>query len=304
MSRFEIWAATPTPFDADGRLDVSVIEQQVVHLQRDGVVGAFVTGTTGEFAALSVHERRQMVEAWAAARPDGFGLGVQVGGGGLAQDVELAAHARDAGADLVASVAPFYGEAPTVELVIRHLEAVASAAGDLPFCYYHIPSMTGSTHLPGDVVAAARERIPTLAAVKYTAEDLMELDRLNDSGIKVYFGRDELLPAGLAFGARAVIGSLFNSMAPIAHQVVEAYDRGEHERAFELHRPFRLVARTAQRHGGLGFVKELMNRLGPQCGSPRSPWGPLASADLQAADQLVPDLQTAIDKANSERERP
>jgi N-acetylneuraminate lyase len=93
-------------------------------------------------------------------------------------------------------------------------------------------------------------------------------------------------------------------MAPIAHQVVEAYDRGELQRAFALHEPFRAVARTAQHHGGLGFVKELMNRLGPECGSPRSPWGPLAATDLQAADQLVPDLQTAIEKANSERERP
>lgn len=296
MSRLEIWAAAPTPFDPDGRLDLSVIREQAAHLHAHGVHGAFVTGTTGEFAAMSTDERKRVVETWADVRPDGFGLAAQVGSSDLAQARELASHAEQHGLDFVAAVAPYYGEAPTVDLTVRHLAAVASAAPATPFCYYHIPSMTGSTHRPSDVLDHARAHIPMLRGVKYTDEDLMELDRLRTRhpDVRVYFGRDELLPAGLAFGADAVIGSLFNGLTPVAHAVTDAFDAGEHDRALTLHRPFREIAATSDRHGGVGFVKELMNRLGPDAGRPRSPWGPLDPTSIAAIDDLLPSLKEAL----------
>lgn len=302
MSRLEIWAASTTPFDAEGRLDVSAIPEQAEHLHRSGVFGAFVTGTTGEFPSLSAAERRRVVEAWSAARPHGMAFGVQVGSNDLAEATELAAHAADNGADLIAAVAPYYGEAPSVDLSVAHLRAIAAAAPRTPFCYYHIPSMTGSTHRPSDVVAHAATHIPTLHAVKFTDEDLIEFDRTQRAsmGIKVFFGRDELLPAGLSFGAGAVIGSLFNGLAPVAHRVTEAYDRGDHHRAFTLHKPFRDIAEVSGQYGGLGFIKELMNRLGPDAGRPRTPWGPLDQSALAAIDDLLPSLKQAIADATED----
>lgn len=293
MSRLEIWAATPTPFGPDGHLNVAVIAAQAVHLQDIGVHGAFVTGTTGEFAALSTDERKRVVEAWAEARPDGFGLAAHVGGADLGQAVELAAHAEAVGVDFIAAVAPYYGEAPTVDLVVDHLRAIAEAAPATTLCYYHIPSMTGSTYRPSEVVSRATPVIPTLRAVKFTDSDLMEysLLRAANADLRVYFGRDELLPAALAFGVDAVIGSLYNGLAPVAHQATEAFDGGDPSLAFELHTPFRDIAAAAGRRGGLGFVKELMNELGPDCGRPRSPWGPLRERDRAIAASLATELR-------------
>ncbi|MEV0398342.1 dihydrodipicolinate synthase family protein [Polymorphospora rubra] len=294
MSRLEIWAATPAPFDAQGQVDVSVIAAQAAHLASTGVHGAFVNGTTGEFPALSTTERMAIAEAWARARPDGFGLALHVGGTDPDQVRQLAAQAEALGVDFVAAVAPYYGQAPTVELVVGYLTMVAASAPTTPLCYYHIPSMTGSTHAPSAVVAAAAAAIPTLASVKFTDGDLIEYDRVREAadGLTVYFGRDELLPAALSFGALAVIGSLYNGLAPIAHQVTDAHDRGEYELAFDLHRPFREIAEAAGRHGGVGFIKELMNELGPDAGRPRTPWGPLSPADRAAAAELATRLRS------------
>jgi N-acetylneuraminate lyase len=300
-SRLEIWAATPAPFDPDGRLDVTVIPEQARRLQSIGVHGAFVNGTTGEFAALSTAERLEVADAWAAARPDGFGLALHVGSTRPAEVRELAAHADRLGVDFIAAVSPYYGEAPTLDLVVRYLAMVSESAPDTPLCYYHIPSMTGSTHAPSAVVAAAAPVVPTLSSVKFTDGDPNEYDRIGESaeGITVYFGRDELLPAALSFGARAVVGSLFNGLAAIAHHVTNAYDRGEHELAFELHRPFREIANLAGRHGGLGFVKELLNELGSDSGRPRTPWGPLADADRAVARELAERLRAPIAMASA-----
>lgn len=298
MSRLRIWAATPTPFDEGGRLESSVIADQATHLKSVGVYGAFVNGTTGEFPALSIDERLEAAEAWAKARPDDFGFAVQVGGTDPAEVQELATHAQSIGVDFIAAVAPYYGQAPTVELVVKYLETVAAAAPDTPLCYYHIPSMTGSTHVPSEVVAAARGRVPTLTSVKFTDDDLLEFERTRaaGNGLEVYFGKDELLPAALSFGAEAVIGSLYNGLAPLAHAVVDAYDHGQHDAAFDLHRPFRVIANVAADHGGLGFVKELMNELSPDAGRPRTPWGPLADIDRAAATALARQLRFALDQ--------
>lgn len=41
-------AATHTPFDAEGRLNLSVVERQAAHLHRSNVKTVFIGGTTGK----------------------------------------------------------------------------------------------------------------------------------------------------------------------------------------------------------------------------------------------------------------
>lgn len=299
MSRFEFWAASLAPYDGGGRVDVSRVPEQAEHLRSIGVRGAFVNGTSGEFPMLTVEERMAVAEAWVKARPDDFRIGVHVGGLPLEPARELAAHAEGLGVDLVASVAPYYGQAPTLAHTVRWLAEVADAASGVPFCYYHIPSMTDSTQRPSELLAAAAGEIPSLGSVKFTDEDFMELEavRLARPEIRVHFGRDELLPEALALGSVSAIGSLYNGLAPLAHAAVDAFDRGDAARAVALHRPFRDIARAAS---GPGFVKELMNRLGPDVGPARGPWGPTGGADRAAIDRLVPGLRAALADAIGE----
>lgn len=300
MSSFEFWAATLTPIDGAGRVDPSRVPEQAEHLVASGVAGVFVNGTSGEFPAMTTDERLAVAEAWLAERRRGLRVGVHVGGVPAAVAAELAAHAGAAGADLVAAVAPFYGEAPSLAHSAAYLASVAQAARDTPFCYYQIPSMTGSTIRPSDIVALAEREIPNLTAVKFTDSDLMELDAIREArpDVKIYFGRDELLPAARGIGLGAAIGSLYNGLAPIAHAVVHAFDRGDVAGAYALHRPFRRIAHAST---GPGFVKELMNRLGPDVGTARGPWGPVDAEGLAEIDRLVPSLLEAIATAKEGR---
>lgn len=293
MSRLNCWAATLAPYDARGAVDVSRIPEQADHLKSIGVSGAFVNGTTGEFPFLSVDERRRILEAWMPHRTDDFHVGVQVGGLNLEKSAFLAAHAADHGVDLISSTAPYYGQATSVGHIVDWLAQTASAAPDTPFCYYQIPSMTGVSHRPSEILALSAQRIPTLTSVKFTDEDFMELDAIQrlQPRIGLFFGRDELLPQALAVGADSAIGSLYNGLAPIAHAAVDAFDRGETERAYELHRPFRDIARVAT---GPGFVKELMNRLGPDVGPARGVWGPVGAAERDEIERLAGELTIAL----------
>ncbi|WP_219412581.1 dihydrodipicolinate synthase family protein [Pseudonocardia nigra] len=295
MPQLEIWAATPTPFAADGKLALDVVPAQAAHLHATGVTGAFVAGTTGEFSAMDGAERTSLVEAWRDARPDGLRLGVHVGHSDVAQAQQLAAHAEACGADLVAAVGPYYGDASTLDALVGHLADIAAAAPATPFGYYHIPSMTRSAYRAGDVVAALAEAVPTLAAVKFTDGDLLELERTRSRApeLGVYFGKDELLPAALACGVDRVIGSLYNGMAPLAHAVAEAFHRGDAAGAYRLHAPFRELALAAGAHGGIGFIKAILNELGPDAGPARSPWGRLTAADRAKVGELAASIRAA-----------
>ncbi len=294
-SNLEIWAATPTPFDSDGELDVSLVAAQAKHLRTNGVRGAFVAGTTGEFPLMTVAERMSLVAEWAAQRPDGLGLAVHVGHTDLRSAQDLARHAESVGVDMIAAVTPFYGEVG-MAATVAWLTEVAGAAPATSFCYYHIPGMTGSTHAPSHVVRAAIGQIPTLRAVKFTDSDLLEFARTRavSPQVRVFWGRDELLPAALAFGADGVIGSLYNGLTPVAHAVARAAARGEFAEALRLHRPFRDIGAAADAHGGVGFVKELMNLLSPHTGSSRAPWGPVDDAGREVLQKLLPDVQRAL----------
>jgi N-acetylneuraminate lyase len=293
----EIWAATPTPFTPDGKLALDVVAAQAAHLHAVGAAGAFVGGTTGEFGAMDAAERQSLVEAWQDARPAGLGLGVHVGHTDLAQAQQLAAHAESCGADLVAAVGPYYGDAPTLDALVAHLAEIAAAAPNTPFGFYHIPSMTGSSFRPSDVVAALAAAAPTTGAVKFTDGDLLEFDRTRGAvaGLAAYFGRDELLPAALACGADRVIGTLYNGMAPLANAVAAAFHRGDAAEAYRLHAPFREVARAANAHGGIGFLKALMNELGPDAGPARSPWGRLDAAAAVKVGELAGSVRAAVE---------
>ncbi|MEI9893294.1 MAG: dihydrodipicolinate synthase family protein [Chthoniobacter sp.] len=227
-------AAPYTPFHADGSLNLPVIDQLAASLVANGVTGAFVCGTTGEGVSLTVEERQQVAERWQQAAGSQLRVIVHVGHTSLADARSLAAHAEKIGAHGVGCLAPFFFKPATIEDLAGFCAEVAAAAPALPFYYYQIPSMTGVSLSAADFLRAAAPRIPNLAGVKFTFENLMdfaECVRLEGGRYDIVFGRDEILVAGLALGARGAIGSTYNFLAPIFHEVIAAFEKGDLARA-------------------------------------------------------------------------
>src|SRR5437879_10669735 len=73
-------AATHTPFNADGSLNLSLVERQAAHLLANKISAAFIGGTTGESSSLTLDERRALTERWCAVTR-GSGLPVIVHAG-------------------------------------------------------------------------------------------------------------------------------------------------------------------------------------------------------------------------------
>jgi len=102
-----IWAAVPTPFRADQRLDVAGIERNVRYFRGPlGLAGIFCNGLMGEMWSLTTAERRQIVETMVAAAGGALPVGVVTTHASIPETLELSRHAAASGADHIVLMRP------------------------------------------------------------------------------------------------------------------------------------------------------------------------------------------------------
>jgi len=286
-------AAPPTPMRPDGALNPEPIERQLDALLDAGVRGAFVCGTTGEGLSLSVTERKQVAARWAEAAQEGFAVLVHVGHTSMAEARELARHAEQVGAGAIAAMGPCFLKPATVEDLASFCTEIAAAAPQVPFYYYHIPSVSGVRLPMIDFLGAASGAVPTLAGMKYTHEDLMGYGRclrFEGGRLDMLFGREEILLSALALGARGAVGMTYNFAAPLYLRIMRAFEAGDLDAArADQARAMEMVA-VMRRFGGVRAAKEIMKFIGLDCGPVRSPLRPFTgeeSARLRGALEAV-----------------
>ena len=270
-------AAPPTPFHPDFTLNLDPVERQAQKLLADGVSGVFISGSTGEGASLDRVERERLAVRWrAVTRGTPLRVLAHVGHTALPDAVALAEQAGALGVDALAAYAPFYYRPQSVDALLDFLEPVAAAAPHTPFFYYHIPVMTGATLSMREFLEKAPARIPNLAGLKYTHNDLFEYGELvRDYGDRydLLWGSDEVLIAARALGAPGAVGSTYNVGAPLYLKLLAAMDAGNLEEARAHARTALSGVRTLLAGSGsvIPALKALLD-LGP----PRPPLKPLA----------------------------
>ncbi|MCC5839399.1 MAG: dihydrodipicolinate synthase family protein [Opitutales bacterium] len=278
-------AAPFTPFHADGSVDLAKIAPYANHLSNDGVAGVFVCGTTGEGYSLSIDERMSVAAAWAAALPKSMRLIVHVGHNSIKESRRLSAHAAASGAHAIAMMPPFFFKPSGVEEVVRCCKEVAAAAPELPFYFYHIPSMSG-VHLPmAELVPAAAAAIPNFAGIKFTFEDIEDFQKCRGwagEDYDLFFGRDEILLSALRVGATAAVGSTYNFAAPLYLELIRAFNEGDNTRAEALQAEAVRMIDTVVKGPWhpLAAFKWLMTKVGVDCGPTRLPVNPLTAEQI------------------------
>lgn len=268
-------AAPFTPMFEDGSVNYGVVEQLAASLINNKVAGAFVCGTTGESLSLTVAERKLLADRWREFTGSQLKLIVHVGHPSVEDAKELAAHAQSIGADAIGCMAPSFFKPTKVEHLVGFCAKVAAAAPQLPFYFYHIPCITGVNIPMLDFLKCAADKIPTLTGVKFTYEDLMDFAaciRFQEGRYDMLFGRDEMMLAGLAVGAKGAVGSTFNYGAPIYHTLMEAFAAGDMESAQVAQGKANAMIAVLIKHGGSpASGKAFMKYIGIDCGGARSP---------------------------------
>lgn len=279
-------AATHTPFDSQGQVNLAVIETLAEHLIRNGVQAAFVCGSTGESHSLTVEERLQVATRWReVTRGSKLRLVVHVGNNCLADAAVLAEHAEKIGADAVAALSPSYFKPGNVETLVESMATLARHAPQTPFYFYDFPGMTGVQLSMTRFLELAPQSIPNLVGLKFSNTDMTALQhclRFSQAKWNILWGVDEVLLAAWALGVRGAVGSSYNFCAPLHLQAIEAMERSDWQTAQQLQ--YRSVhwIEILSRYGYMAAAKYVMTCLGVPVGPARLPLGNLNDETKQS----------------------
>ncbi len=225
--------AIVTPFK-DGAVDFEKL-RELVEFQIAGGTDAIVPcGTTGEASTLDYDEHMDVVKAVIDQVKKRVPVVAGTGSNSTAEAIELSQKAKEAGADGVLLVTPYYNK-PTQEGLVRHYTAIADAVA-IPQILYNVPGRTGVNMLPETVARIAPHK--NVVAIKEATGSLQqasEILSLCGETIDVLSGDDFITFPMMACGAKGVISVLANIMPKAVGDLTDAFFAGDLEKARQLH---------------------------------------------------------------------
>ncbi|KAK0385494.1 hypothetical protein NLU13_6674 [Sarocladium strictum] len=266
-----IYVALITPFRKDGSIDVQALDEHINRLIDSGVHGLVPGGSTGEFTALSVEERKQLVEAVIRSAKGRVGVMAGIGDLSTAKTVDLAKHAAQAGADSIMVVPP------------EHMSEVHKASG-LPIVYYNIPSATGVRLTPLELAALSEVGVYYLKDTSGDAPALTEMlfNPKVSSRITAFNGWDTLTFYGLAAGAKGSVWGATNIIPELSMQLWDAVAvRGDLREGRELWGKIFPICKLLESGNYAGLVKTGMELRGWTTGGMKKPYN-LAKSEVRA----------------------
>ncbi|MGZ4694465.1 MAG: 4-hydroxy-tetrahydrodipicolinate synthase [Acidimicrobiales bacterium] len=291
MARFgSVITAMITPFDDEGRVDLMGAAALAEWLVAQGNDALVVTGSTGEASMLSDDEQ---VEVWRAVRA---AVDVPLIAGSGTNDTshasELTSRAARHGIDAVLVVTPYYNRPPQAGLE-AHFRAVA-ASTDLPVLLYDIPIRSGRK-ISHEVLVRLAHEVPNIVGLKDAAANATETARVvadTPAGFEVYAGDDAWTLPMMSVGAVGVISVAAHWAAPEMSEMIAAFDRGDHTKAWELNA---LLLESYDFEGSDLTpnplpAKAMMRALGQPAGQCRLPMGPAPAGLEQRALEVWNNL--------------
>lgn len=278
-------AATYTPFSPDGSLNCTTIPSLVDHLLSQDLAGLYVCGSTGEGMSLTSDERIEVTASYVRAVAGRVPVVAQVGHNSVKEAKQLASAAQDSGVAAISATCPSYFKVDDVSTLVACMAEIASGAPELPFYYYHIPALTGSTIDMISFLQQAKESIPNLAGLKYTDTRLHEFQQCleqDGGGFDVVWGCDEMLLGALATGAKGAIGSTYNVAASLYGRIIDEFEQGSLTTAQSLQSLSIQLIRIMNRYPFHAAMKALLAMQGYPVGGCRLPMGCLSQSDLSS----------------------
>lgn len=221
-----------TPF-AGGKLDETGIQRLVEWQIAEGSHGLVPCGTTGESATLTLEEHARVVSLCVDAAGGRVPVIAGAGSNNTAHAIELARRAKQAGADAVLVVAPYYNK-PSQDGVYAHFKAINDAV-EIPICAYNVPART-VTDISVETMGRLA-KLPNVVAVKDASADLARVARHRAAcgpDFVLLSGED---PTALGFNAMGGVGciSVTANVAPkLCAQMQDATARGAYGAAREI----------------------------------------------------------------------
>jgi N-acetylneuraminate lyase len=277
IQKYEGLVAAPfTPMDKDGNINYDMIKPYYDFLEKNGVAGAFINGSTGEGASMTQKEKQLQASKWAECYNSGGKVRIinLVGGTSYNECIENALFSLEIGISAIAIVAPYYFKPADAGQLADFCARIGGSVPQMPVYFYHIPVLTGVSMPMMPFLEKISAILSNFAGIKYTQEDFMDfLSCLNfrNGSYDLLWGRDECLLPALSLGCKGAVGSTYNYAAPLYLNLIKAFNDGNMSEARRLQQLSVNMVELLGKYGGLATGKAFMKYAGLDCGRFRSP---------------------------------
>lgn len=254
------YTALVTPF-RDGAVDEDRLRELVERQIAAGVDGLVPCGTTGESVTLTEEETRRVVAAAVAQSKGRVPVVAGAGTNSTAKTIHLARVVREAGADGLLLVCPYYNK-PTQAGLEAHFRAVLREV-PLPTMLYNIPGRCG-VDLSAETLARLAD-VEAIVAIKEATGNVIRAQQiLSACGDRyaVFSGDDALTVPMMSVGAVGVVSVTSNLLPAEVAAVTGAMRRGDLEAARARHLALLPIHEAMFVEANPGPIKGAMARAG------------------------------------------
>ena len=273
-----------TPF-REGGVDEKAFQDFVEWQISEGTHGLVPCGTTGESPTLSHDEHKRVTELCIEAAAGRVPVVAGAGSNSTAEAIDLAQHAKQAGADGVLVVTPYYNK-PNQDGLYAHFKAINDAV-EIPIIIYNIPprsvvDMTVET-------MAELAKLPNVVGVKDATTDLQRpIETRVAAGPEFcqLSGEDGTALPFLIQGGVGCISVSANVAPKLCSMMHEAWQQGALETAMQINErliPLHKAMFFQPSPAGAKYGAHLLGHCTPDTRLPLTPAAPETQGRVRSA---------------------
>ncbi len=227
--------AIVTPFLPTGEVDVEALKKLVEFQIKSGISGIVPCGSTGEAATLSDEEKGLVIKTVVDQVKKRVPVIAGAGSNDTAKAIKLSQIAKEAGADALLHVTPYYNK-PTPKGLMAHFKAIAESV-DLPIILYNVPGRTG-LNATAEVTLNIAKQVPQVVGVKEASgniNQIMDIIKGASKDFSVLSGDDAITFPVMALGGDGIISVVSNEIPKEMTALTKAALEDNWEKAKKIH---------------------------------------------------------------------
>ena len=274
-----------TPFTKDG-VNFNEFKKLIEFQIENGADSIIVCGTTGEASTMTLEEKKETIKFAIDVVNKRIPVIAGTGGNCTASVIEMTKYAESVGADAALIVTPYYNKT-TQSGLLAHYNEIAKNT-NLPIILYSVPGRTGVNITPTTCLELSK--IPNVVAIKEASGNLSqvaEIAALCKDNLHIYSGNDDQILPVLSLGGMGVISVLSNIYPKYTHDMVQNYFDGNSCKATKMQLDAIELVKALFCEVNPIPVKEAMNMIGFNCGTPRLPLIELSNSGKEQLKKAI-----------------
>jgi len=273
-------------FTKDGEIYEKGI-REIIRYTLPAVHGYYPIGTYGCGPLMSLEERKRVLEIVLDEVAGRLPVVAHVGHPGARPTLELARHAKEAGASGVGAIAPYYSPHLPEENLYRFYASLIDAVNEVEFPVFVYNNAHYSQN-PVSPTLLARLAERGLRGCKDSSFDIVNFFQYQEAvasypDFNLIVGTEAYFMAAFDAGASGMICGLGNIAPQLIRGMYDAYRSGDRMRAMELQRTVLKLRDLTRIAPTVPILHEILRLWGIDAGFSRNP---LIEVDVSVRDRL------------------